>query len=95
MLATLDDERDDEQLVVRWPYFATEEPQRWEDETSYSGSATLRNEVDYSWNHSIASVVMALIDAGLVIDELREIRHLDWQAFPSMESPQWRALRHA
>lgn len=85
MLATLDDEREDEELVVRYRYFGSEQPLRWESAQSYSGSATLTNTVHYEWSHSIAEVVMALIDAGLVIDELRELTHLDWPFLHFME----------
>ncbi|MEO0493269.1 MAG: class I SAM-dependent methyltransferase [Actinomycetota bacterium] len=86
MLGTLDDERNDHALVVEYPYFTTDEPLRWESDESYTGSAKLEHTVNYEWNHSIAEVVMALIDAGLVLDELRELTHLDWQFFPFMEA---------
>jgi hypothetical protein len=87
MLMALDDGRDDDLLVVRYPYFASGgEPLKWEDAGSYAGSATLENTVNYEWTHPVSSVVMALIDAGLVIDEFRELTHLDWQFFPFMET---------
>ena len=37
MLATLDDERDDDLLVVTHPYGAAHGPQRWVTEVSYTG----------------------------------------------------------
>ena len=87
MLMALDDERDDDLLVVKYPYFASGgEPLKSEDAASYAGSATLQHTVNYEWIHPVSSVVMALIDAGLVIDELREHTHLDWQFFPFMET---------
>lgn len=85
MLGTLDDERDDETLQVVHPYFNTGTPLRWVEDTSYVGTATLTNTVNYEWPHSIAEVVTALIDAGLVIDRLDEHTHLDWRFFPWME----------
>ena len=86
MLYTLDDERDDRELIVRHRYFNTGEPLRWEDSTSYAGPATIEANVMYEWIHPISSVVLALLDAGLVIDELRELDHLDWPFFTHMES---------
>ena len=87
MLMALDDERDDDLLVVRYPYFRSGgEPLKSDDSESYAGSATLENTVNYEWPHPVSAVVMALINAGLVIDEFREHTHLDWQFFPFMET---------
>lgn len=86
MLSTLDDERSDELMTVTLPYFETASPLRWESDQNYAGSATLTNTINYEWNHSIAEVVMALLDAGLVLDELRELTHLDWPYFSFMEA---------
>lgn len=87
MLMTLDDERDDDALMVKYPYFASGgEPLKWDDAESYAGSAKLENTINYEWTHPVSSVVMALIDAGLVIDEFRELTHLDWKFFPFMET---------
>lgn len=85
MTMALDDERDDDQLVVSYPYFNPGEPLRWEGDESYSGTAKLTNTVNYEWPHSISEVVTALLDAGLVVDHLREYQHLDWRFFPWME----------
>ncbi|MEM9200438.1 MAG: class I SAM-dependent methyltransferase [Actinomycetota bacterium] len=85
-LYSLDDERDDRDLVITHPYFHDGQPLRWEDATSYAGSATIENDVMYEWIHPISSIVMALINAGLVVDELRELDHLDWPFFSFMES---------
>jgi len=85
MMQALDEERDDDQLVVGYPYFNTGEPLRWESDESYAGTATLTNTVNYEWPHSISEVVTALLDAGLVIDHLREYQHLDWRFFSWME----------
>ena len=87
MLMALDDERDDDLLVVRYPYFRSGgEPLKSDDSESYAGSATLENTVNYEWPHPVSAVVMALINAGLVIDELRELTHLDWPYFSFMEA---------
>lgn len=35
--------------------------------------------------HSIADVIGAVMDAGLVLDRFEEYQHLDWQLLSSME----------
>lgn len=84
-LMALDDTRDDEQLVVRFPYFHQATPINFPDEASYLGSATLENKDSYSWAHSIADVITALMDAGLTLERVEEYKHLDWQFLPFME----------
>ena len=85
MLATLDDERADRELVVAYSYFNTGEPQHWQDTESYLGSATLTNTDNYEWPHPISEVVNALVGHGLVIERMDELRHLDWRFFDFME----------
>lgn len=84
-LMALDDTRDDEQLVVRFPYFHQPTPVNFSDQESYLGSATLQNPDSYSWAHSIGDVINALIGAGLTIQRVEEYQHLDWQFLPFME----------
>lgn len=84
-LMTIDEERDDDLLVMKYPYFHQAEPTMFTETESYSGSAKLTNADSYSWFHSLADVINALIGAGLVIDRVEEHRHLDWQFMKSME----------
>lgn len=85
MMSTLDDERDDRELVVAYRYFDTGEPEGWVSDESYLGSATLENTQTYEWPHPISDVVNSLIDAGLVIERLDEHQHLDWRFFHFVE----------
>ena len=84
-LMALDDTRDDEQLVVRFPYFHQPTPLNFSDAESYAGSAKLENPDSYSWAHSVADVINALMDAGLTLERVEEYQHLDWQFLPFME----------
>jgi SAM-dependent methyltransferase len=84
MLWALDDERDDDELVVRYPYFETAEPVRFEELTSYEGSGELAHPVIYAWNHGLGETVTAVLDAGLAVTGLVEHRELEWQALPLM-----------
>jgi len=84
-LMALDDGRDDDQLIVKFPYFHQHKPINFPDTESYAGSATLENTDSYSWAHSIADVITALINAGLVLEQFEEYQHLDWQFLSFME----------
>jgi SAM-dependent methyltransferase len=85
MLGTLDDEREDRLLVVEHPYFEATEPSRWESPTSYTGDEPLSQPVTYEWNHGLAEVVQAVLDAGLTLTRLAEHRELEWRFWPWME----------
>ena len=82
---SLDHERGDGALVVRFPYFETEQPMAWDEPTSYAGVGTLANTRTYEWNHGLGEIVNALIDAGLRIDRLIEHRTVEWPAIAQME----------
>jgi SAM-dependent methyltransferase len=84
MLAALDDERADDALVVRYPYFGGGEPLRFENETSYAGSARLTNTTNYEWPHALSEIVGVLLGVGLTIEALGEQDALPWQALPQM-----------
>ncbi|MFW5919747.1 MAG: class I SAM-dependent methyltransferase [Halanaeroarchaeum sp.] len=74
----------DEEGVVRsnWPYF-TDEPQTYDEEGTYADyEAEVENTVTHEWSHSLGDVVTALVDAGLVIDELREYPYACFEQFP-------------
>jgi SAM-dependent methyltransferase len=83
MLASLDDEREDDLLVVAHPYFEVDEPNRWDSPTSYANrEAVVRNSVTFEWNHGLGQVVTAVLDAGLRLDALVEHTEVEWQALP-------------
>lgn len=79
------DWRDDGRLVIRYPYFETEEPVPWDDETTYAGEGTVAHTRTYEWNHGLGEIVSALLDAGLRITGFGEHRSLEWQGLPHME----------
>lgn len=85
MLMTLDDNRTDEEMVVTYNYFFTPEPQSFPDSESYAGSAKIDNVDSYEWSHTLADVMNALISAGLRIERVEELQHLDWEFMPWME----------
>lgn len=82
MAYALDDERTDRLLVVEYPYFETQEPQRWETPHSYTESREpLEYPVTYEWNHGLGEIVQAVIDAGLRLTRLEEHREIEWPFF--------------
>ena len=84
VLWAVDDERTDGELVLKFPYFETPQPQRWDEETSYVGSGRLEHTTIYAWNHGIGEVVTAVLDAGLRVDALVEHDVVEWLALPQM-----------
>jgi SAM-dependent methyltransferase len=100
MLWSIDDERDDDLLVVKYPYFETTEP------VLYTGGGTyvetdmvFEHNTSATWNHGLGEIITALIDAGLAITGLVEHDSVPWEALPGkMEQAgdpvEWR-LAHA
>lgn len=86
VLWALDDEREDHELVLRYPYFETEKPSEWSGESTYVDGPPLNNIKTFEWNHGLGEIVTALIDAGLRLEFLHEHREVAWQALPWMTS---------
>jgi SAM-dependent methyltransferase len=83
MLWTLDDERDDDLLVVRYPYFEREQPLVSEAGGTYvETDAVFRHNVSYEWNHGLGEIVTALLEEGMDITALAEHDSVPWQALP-------------
>lgn len=79
MLWTLDDERDDDLLVVRHPYFEPDEPSVWDEggtyvETDQEFTATKTAE----WSHGLGEIVTAVLGAGLRLTGLEEHESAPW-----------------
>ena len=84
MLWSVDDERDDDLLALRHPYFETLEPLRSEGQHSYAGGDALtENTVNYEWNHGLGEVVAVVIDAGMRLEFLHEHTFADYQGLQS------------
>jgi len=85
MLSTLDDERDDGELVISYPYFETETPSEWTAEYTYTDGPALKNQTTFEWNHGLGETLSAAIDAGLRLDFLHEHQEISWKALPHMQ----------
>ena len=80
------DERDDDQLVIRYPYFETAEPVAFDEGPSTytdGDTSSMAHTATREWNHGLGEIVQAVIDAGLVVTMLEELRYCDWLALPN------------
>ncbi len=100
VLAALDDERDDDLLVLRYPYFETAAPQVWDAPGTYvETEAVFTHTVTHEWNHGIGEIVTALLGAGLTLTGLTEHDSVPWDALPRLMEPagggEWRLAAEA
>jgi SAM-dependent methyltransferase len=94
MLWTLDERREDG-LEVRYPYFETAEPLVFEATGTYvETDRTFEHTVTHEWNHGLGEIVTGLLGAGLQLEMLVEHDSVPWEALPGqMErtgSKEWR-----
>ena len=81
----LADQRDDGLLVVDHPYFERPEPMVFDDDSSYATTdVVFENTVTHEWNHGLAEIITALMDAGLELTGLTEHDSAPWAPFPGM-----------
>ncbi len=82
MLWTID-ERDDDLLVVAYPYFEQAEPLVWDEGGTYVATdAVFKHTVTHEWNHGLGEIVTALLDEGMTITGLVEHDTVPWLALP-------------
>ncbi len=73
---------DDGTIRSDWPYFS-DEPLTFDEEGTYADfEAEVDNTVTHEWSHSLGEIVTALVDAGVVVDELREHPFSSFEQFP-------------
>jgi len=83
MLWAIDDERGDDLLVVKYPYFETAEPVLYFGGGTYvETDAIFEHNTSATWNHGLGEIITALIDAGLAITGLVEHDSVPWDALP-------------
>jgi SAM-dependent methyltransferase len=83
MMWTLDEDRRDGLLAVRWPYFETEEALVFDDGGTYvQTDVTFAHNVTHVWNHGLGEIVTAVQGAGLTLTMLVEHDTVPWNALP-------------
>jgi SAM-dependent methyltransferase len=85
VLSAVDYDRDDDELVIKGPYFPTSEPLRYDDGTTYADEKiTLSNRTTFEWRHSVAEIINSLLQAGLFLTSFDEHRTIPWQALQTL-----------
>jgi len=83
MLWTLDDERGDDLLVVKYPYFEHAEPNVFEVGGTYvETDAVFAHNVTHEWNHGLGEIITALLSEGMTITAFTEHDSVPWEALP-------------
>jgi SAM-dependent methyltransferase len=80
MLA-LEADREDKQLVVRYPYFGNGAPADYpdDDETDYADPNLVISGKTYEFAHSLEEVIAPLLAEGLKLEAFHEHRALSWR----------------
>jgi SAM-dependent methyltransferase len=78
-----DDETDDPEPRVRYPYFMRD-AMEWEEFGSYAAPGEEHTGTSHSWQHTFEDIIGALLGAGLVIEELREYPLIAWKFLRTM-----------
>ncbi|HEU0194248.1 MAG TPA: methyltransferase domain-containing protein [Gaiellales bacterium] len=77
---------DDPRLLIEHPYFETAEGQVWDDGevglTYVQTDQVFQTTVTHEWNHGLAEIVTALLDAGMEVTRLEEHDSVPWEALP-------------
>lgn len=72
--------------ALELPYFEQMEALTWSDEYTYAGDEPVPSPVSVEWNHGLAEIVTAVLDAGLALTSLTEHDSVPWEALPGMMS---------
>jgi hypothetical protein len=86
MLATIEDARDDQRLVVEYPYFEADAPLAWDDPLTYTDGPPLTNTRHYEWNHGLGETISAIIEAGFRLEFVHEHMEFPARTFPWLEA---------
>ncbi len=69
-----------------YPYFYEETPLEMEiNGSSYAGRYEGPTRREYCWQHSLSDIIMALLDAGLSLQEFREYDYSPYDCWPKLE----------
>ena len=83
VLWAVDDSREDDLLVLRYPYVERPEPDAFDEDGTYVRTdATFTHTLSYSWNHGLGEIVSALLNRGLRLTMLVEHDSVPWEALP-------------
>lgn len=73
-------------LALEMPYYEQEQWLAWREEHTYAGDDLVASPVSVEWNHGLAEIVTAVLDAGLQLTSLTEHDSVPWEPFPGLMS---------
>jgi SAM-dependent methyltransferase len=83
MLWSIQDDRDDDLLVVQYPYFERSEPMTFDQAGTYvETDVDFEHTVTHEWNHGLGEIITSLLDAEMTITGLVEHDSVPWDAQP-------------
>lgn len=68
-------------LALELPYYEQSEPLEWNDAVTYAGGGAVSSPRSIEWNHSIAEIVTAVLDAGMELTGLYEHDSVPFEPF--------------
>lgn len=71
-------------LALELPYYEHAEPMVWRDEYTYAGTEKIASPEAAEWNHGLAEIITALLDAGLQLTSFTEHDSVPWEALPGL-----------
>ena len=81
VLWALDYERADSLIALEYPYFEHAEPNVFDEPGTYVATdVEFEHNVTAEWNHGLAEIVQAVLDAGLTVTGLVEHQSVPWEA---------------
>ena len=94
VLWSLADEREDDLIVIEYPYFERDEPTIFDQGGTYvSTEVEFEHTITHEWNHGLGEIVTSLLDAGMTITGLTEHDSVPWEALPGhmdrIEGDEW------
>jgi SAM-dependent methyltransferase len=84
VLGALGDRRPDGLLVLEYPYFETDAVTFFSEKSYVEHEGTLDSPEVRLFNHGLAEIVTAVIDAGMSLSALEEHRSIPWLALEGM-----------
>ncbi|MHA1912720.1 MAG: class I SAM-dependent methyltransferase [Candidatus Kariarchaeaceae archaeon] len=76
-----DEDLNDGEMKIKFPYFRSSEIM-WNDGASYASDEKIQdNATAYEWIHRFGDIINALIQAGLIITEVKEFPYLMMQMY--------------
>ena len=85
MLWSIQDGRDDDLLVVRYPYFERAEPTTWTEGGTYVPTdVEFTNNTANEWSHGLGEIMTALMASGMTITGFEEHDSVPWEALPGL-----------